>query len=341
MKRLAHSLLRRFSVSNSGATAVIYALTLLPLILLIGFAVDARRAVSAKSHMQSALDAAVLSGALDYSRDRFLPEAERFANADRRFRAAFDADIQGVDGLLSGVNLTLDKVGEEGLQGTASGRLPLIFGGLFGRNQIDLDLTSSAEAVEAQRVEIVLALDNTTSMFRQNRFNLMRSAAKGFVNDLFDQADVPGLTAIGVVPWATLVNINSERPSGFDPGPAAARSVGADGRRVVPSPPFQDRLRYLLAPEDDRIYSRDELERDFAPVGWRGCVRAAPGEREVSFGGSVRGRLTDRAVPGMRWHAAFLEPELTTVRGGDDDDGDDDDDDDDNSGSRKAACQRI
>ncbi|MEM9600376.1 MAG: hypothetical protein AAF926_05090, partial [Pseudomonadota bacterium] len=179
------------------------------------------------------------------------------------------------------------------------------------------------------------ALDNTTSMFRQSRFNQMRTAAKGFVNDLFDNPENQGRTAISIVPWATLVNINSERPGGLDASSAANRAVGADGRRVVPNNPFEDRTRYLLEPEDDRPYARDQMERDFAPVTWRGCIRSAPGERRVSGGGSVTRALTDAPVSGMRWHASFIEPELETVRAptglGDDDDDDDDgrDDDDD------------
>ncbi|MEO1473723.1 MAG: hypothetical protein AAFS03_07245, partial [Pseudomonadota bacterium] len=204
-------------------------------------------------------------------------------------------------------------------------------------SEIDVSVDSVAEAAPARNLEIILALDNTTSMFRQSRFDQMRTAAKGFVNDLFDNELGQGQTAIGIVPWATLVNINSERPGAYDPSPGADRTVGADGRRVVPNEPFEDRLRYLLEPENDRPYTSEQLERDFAPVTWRGCVRAAPGERRVSGGGAVTRGLTDAPVPGMRWHASYVEPELETVRASVgftddddfDDDGRDDDDDDD------------
>ena len=332
MKRSALAILKRFGRTETGATAVIYALSLLPIMLLIGFAIDFRRAMSAEAHMQAALDSAVLSSAVDYSRGAFLSPSEREAEAQARLEATFAADIAGHEGRLSGLGVTF-SVEDGAVRGTATAQLPMFFGGLFGRDNVSLSATSVADAGGPQRVEIVLALDNTTSMFRSSRFNQMRSAAKGFVNQMFDNAVGPDLTHIGVVPWATLVNINSERPGGFDPGPAPDRSVGADGRRSVPNRPFENRLKYLLEPEDDNNYTRAQMERDFAPVTWRGCVRSAPGERRVSGGGSVLGSLTDDSVPGMRWHAAFLEPELETVRApagfNDDDDDDDVDDDDD------------
>ena len=189
----------------------------------------------------------------------------------------------------------------------------MIFGGLFGQNSVDLFAESGAQASPPQDLEIVLALDNTVSMFNNNRFNLMRGAAKDFTNTLMDAAPAPGKIAIGVVPWASTVNINSERPGGFDVSPAAARNVGADVTRQVPSAPFENRLQYLLEPEDEVVYTAAAMQEDFDLVEWRGCIRTAPDERIVSPGGNVLRRLTDEPVPGMRWHVNRLEPHLRTV----------------------------
>ncbi|MEL7481658.1 MAG: TadE/TadG family type IV pilus assembly protein [Pseudomonadota bacterium] len=324
MARIDRDRLKRSLADQRGATAVIYALTLLPIVLMLGFTLDFRRAVSAKAHMQEALDAAVLSGALEHSEALFESEAERMRRVRERLDATFALDLNGRGGTsLTGESVSFQVADDGMIVGTADASLPMFFGGLFGRPDIDLSVTSSAQAAPQQRLEIVLALDNTTSMFRQSRFNLMRSAAKNFVNDLFDEVAGPDLTSIGIVPWATLVNINSERPGGFDPGPAANRSVGADGSRRRPNNAFENRLRYLYAPESEQAYTQVAMDRDFAPVTWRGCVRAAPNERQVSSGGNVSRPLTDDPVSGMRWHAAFLEPELETVRI----DADDDDDD--------------
>ncbi|MEO0881880.1 MAG: pilus assembly protein TadG-related protein [Pseudomonadota bacterium] len=328
MRRIVSKTGSHWLRSESGATAIIFALSLLPILLLAGYAVDIRRATIAKSALQNALDAAVLAGALEYSRGAFLDPGQREANTGDVVDDIFGIDISGNGGVLSSQSVSF-AIDGDGVRGTASGNVPLIFGGLFGHSSIDVSVESVAEAAPARNLEIILALDNTTSMFRQSRFDQMRGAAKGFVNDLFDNPENQRLTSVGVVPWATLVNINSERPRAFNASAAADRAVGADGRRVVPNAPFENRLRYLLEPEDDRPYTRDQMERDFAPVTWRGCVRAAPGERRVSGGGAVTQPLTDDPVPGMRWHASFVEPELETVQAPEGFNEDDEDDDDD------------
>lgn len=320
-----------FVRSEGGNVAFITAIAILPILMLTGFALDARRLTVAKSTMQNALDAAVLASALEYSRGSFLAPDQRERQSQDVLDTVFNIDIEAANGAFDTTSVIFEVVGD-GIHATAEGDFPLIFGGLFGRSSLHVIVESTAEAAPARNLEIMLVLDNTTSMFRQSRFDQMRTAAKGFVNDLFDNEANAGLTSIGIVPWATLININSERPRGFNAASGANRNLGADGRRVIPNEPFEDRLQYLLDPDGNAPYSRNQLERDFLPVTWRGCVRAAPDERSVSSSGSVTRALTDAAVPGMRWPAAIVKPELTTVRApagfdSDDDDGRDDDDD--------------
>lgn len=305
--------LRAMVDCQDGATAIIYALCILPIILVMGFAIDYSRIVSAESHVQAATDNAVLASAIDFANNPNLPEGQRLALATDTFNITFDADIATANRDLTTISRSVTRVGENGIEGNVTTSLRLVFGGLFGRDSIELPASSAAESMPPQDLEIVLVLDNTTSMFRNNRFNLMRSASKDFVNNLLDASAGPGATAIGVVPWATLININSERPGGFDLAAGAERSPTAAGTRDVPNPPFENRLRYLLEPENETAYTNEALISDFAPVAWRGCVRSAPDERIVSGAGGVSRALTDAPVPGMRWHVALLRPELESV----------------------------
>jgi len=299
---------RGFATNENGATAVIYALVLLPLILILGLAVDFSRIRSAQSHLQAAVDGATLSSALDFAGSPSLSPAERLTVAEETFEAIYRADVATALGGFETLSIDVARVDDGGIRGTVSGRLNLAFGGFFGRESIDLGATSAAAASPPQDLEIILALDNTGSMFRNNRFNLMRSATKGFVDTIFDAADTPDKTYIGIVPWATTVNINTERPGGFDTSAGASRNVGADGTRIVPAPAFQDRLNILLEPYGDDPYTLAQMDNDFLPVQWRGCVRAAAGERIVSNAGNVSRALTDEPVE--RWHALLVRPEL-------------------------------
>ena len=143
----------------------------------------------------------------------------------------------------------------------------------------------------------------------------MRSAAKDFTNTLLDSSIGPGSISIGVVPWASTVNINSERPGRFDLSPEAGSNVNAAGSRRVPNAAFEDRTRYLLAPQEEINYTTEAMENDFGLVDWRGCIRTAPDERVVLSSGSVLNSLTDAPVPGMRWHVNFVAPHLSSIAG--------------------------
>ena len=302
----------RFEAEQSGSIMPIFAVMLLALLVMVGFSLDFRRIASADARLQTATDAAALSAALIYSQNPLEPPGRRISLATDAANTTLETDLAGGSLDLSVTSVTISTAGEadQGIRVQVQADLPLSFGGLFGRPSVDVNAQSAAAGGGPQNVEVVLALDNTGSMFRNNRFNLMRSATKGFVNQLYDEAVGPGQTYVGIVPWATTVNINSERPGGFDTSAAANRAPGADGTRSVPNSPFENRLRYLLEPEADTNYTDAAMERDFAPVEWRGCIRSAPGERRVSNGGNVQSPLTDSPVGGMRWHASLVEPQL-------------------------------
>ena len=55
-----------FTHRKDGATAIIFALALLPVIVMIGFAMDIQRANAIKLHLQTAADSAALAGARQY-----------------------------------------------------------------------------------------------------------------------------------------------------------------------------------------------------------------------------------------------------------------------------------
>ncbi len=54
-------LCRRFAADRTGAIAVVFALTLVPMLMAVGAAVDYSRAASLRSDLQAAADAAALT----------------------------------------------------------------------------------------------------------------------------------------------------------------------------------------------------------------------------------------------------------------------------------------
>jgi len=310
MKRSISLLMSRFAGSKRGATNIMMALAILPIMLFIGFTLDGRRVISVKAHMQSAIDAAALAGAREYLMHLQDDPATRNALAEAAVNDYFINDTALAETSLQNLSVAVSFSAEGEVAATATSRLPLVFGGLFGKSSSDITVGGAAQAGDSRKVEIILALDNTTSMFEADRFDKMRAAAKGFVDTMFDETAAPGLTAIGVVPWASVVNINSEAPLEWNAAGSGVGIVPASGSRAIPNAAFENRRKYLYAPEDTVPYAQWELDRDFAPTDWRGCIRSAPNERRVAASGSVINALSDSPVSGMRWHASWLEPEL-------------------------------
>jgi len=312
MNRPIETSARAFKRDINGATAVIYALCLLPLTMVVGLAVDGARMVSAKKHMQASMDAAVLNGAREFVNNTATDDAERETLAKAAIENMYHQDVATAHADLGKAIVTssISDVGE--VTAVAVSDLPMVFGGFFGHPTQALSVTGAAQAGDSRKIEVILALDNTSSMFEEGRFTKMREASKGFVNTMFDQTPAAGLMSIGVVPWASVVNINSEAPGAWNPAPAMAGAPPVYGSARTPNAPFESRRKYLYEPEAEKAYTSAAMARDFAPVEWRGCVRSAPNERVVSAGGFVTQRLSDDAVSGMRWHASWLEPELQT-----------------------------
>ena len=304
MKRPIQTKASAFKSDINGATAVIYALCLLPLTMFVGVAVDGARMVAAKKHMQSSVDAAVLNGAREFVNNAAEDDDDRKEIARAAIENMYHQDVATANSVLGKAKITstISELGE--VSAVAVADLPMVFGGFFGHPFQQLSVTSAAQAGDSRKIEVILALDNTSSMFEEGRFTKMRMASKGFVNTMFDQTPAAGLMSMGVVPWASVVNINSETPGAWKPAPAMAGTPPVYGSARSPNAPFENRRKYLYEPEAEKAYTSAAMSRDFAPVEWRGCVRSAPNERVVSG--------SDDAVSGMRWHASWLEPELQT-----------------------------
>jgi len=187
---------------------------------------------------------------------------------------------------------------------TVTGASPNIFGGLF--NIPELPFRASSEATSAGKpVEIALLLDNTPLMFMGTRFTVMRQAAKDYVNQVYALGG--DRVKIGVVPWTTVVNINSEAILATDPAAVVSSTppISGSGRDV--EPPALDRLSVLADPRNATIPLTSARLLDLArPTRWRGCIRSADNEIRVSARGSVTQTISD-APPPTRFPAALLE----------------------------------
>lgn len=289
---------------------MMFGLFLVPVTAVIGFSVDGQRAFNNKNQLQHSIDAAVLMAAKEYYADPSLTQAEREDAARQAGNRIFQRNHLefGLGDTQPSISFTFDEVGGT-VDATATSVMKNFFGGILNRNTTTIGATAQAAIGGNKRLEIALILDNSTSMFRSNRMNLMREAAVNFSDTLFERYGHEDIK-ISVVPWATTVNIMSEPIATPDSTPTSGTLPPAYGSRTVPAAPAVHPWRDTQNPFTGQALTRQSDADDlFAPTTWRGCVRGAAGEREVSLTGTVKTPLTD-AFPAHKWPLAIVPPKL-------------------------------
>jgi Flp pilus assembly protein TadG len=196
------SVIERFARNQAGTIAIIFALSVAPMLLGAGMAVDYIRYASARTDLQAALDAGALAAAAATN----LTDSERVATADKTFtRNIQSAAIADAD-----VTRSFKIVGDT-VEASASLNLPVALMQLAGLRKMSVDVESEIEIPGKLKAEIALVLDYSGSMTEvlggQVKYVAMRNAAKKLVDDL--AATNPKNIKVGLVPfshhvWVTL-----------------------------------------------------------------------------------------------------------------------------------------
>jgi len=187
--------LRRFLIDNHGVTIAAFAIVMPLVMAATGMAVDMARAYLIKKRLGQSVDAAALAVA-GSSGETSVLEAKMDAYIDKNFEDDRFA-------LLSRVDLfpTDDEIKIE-----AEARSTNYFMRIFGYDYIDVYVEATVRK-ELRGIETVLVMDNTGSMSSNNNIATLRTAAKDFVQIMFDRAPDPNSIKIALVPYSTSVNV--------------------------------------------------------------------------------------------------------------------------------------
>lgn len=181
---------RRFLPDQSGATAIFFALTLLPAIAVVAGGLDFSRSLNVKAKMQSALDSALLAAAT-------MPGAtneQRLAKA----KDVFDANMNdGGDGATAQI-----AISEQGtVTGTASASVPTTLLGIIGMDAVDVGAKSEVRLASGIEAEIVFVLDYSGSMNGRGKYQAMRNAATDLI-ELLSNDGKNDKVKFGLVPFS-------------------------------------------------------------------------------------------------------------------------------------------
>ncbi|CAN1485192.1 hypothetical protein MCERH10_00026 [Caulobacteraceae bacterium] len=294
---LATSLTR----GERGNVAIMFVLVSSVSLGVLGASIELNRISNTKASLSAAADAGALAAKREQADKASLGEQQaRAAGATagtKAFLASAPGSEQGVSNLQATV--TWDEDGSSRLRGT--GTQSLILGGMVGLSTVSLSAVGVATAGTDRRLEVAVVVDTTASMFQTDgrastRFTQMRSAAKGFVNTLFDTVTIPDRLRVAIIPWTTTVNIRSEVPDQtWNKVPAPVRNPVDAGTRSLPT--------NLVSRTANITQTTATLNTLFAPVGWRGCI-SGTGESLSA---------NDDTKAGMSWNALQVPPRVNNA----------------------------
>jgi Flp pilus assembly protein TadG len=164
-------LVRNFTKDSCGATAVIVALAVIPIVGLLGFSIDVGNALRVQHALQASTDAAALAGAKDITLGLATPVATATTYS------AASGGKNPVYGVTVATNVTLKcfkstgascsgASGANGLVVQQSATMSTSFAKVFGINSFSLSAIATAGAAGAKPkpLDVMLVLDTTASM---------------------------------------------------------------------------------------------------------------------------------------------------------------------------------
>jgi Flp pilus assembly protein TadG len=253
-KNRAFRYLRQFLEDRRGNVALLFGLTLIPLLIAVGLGVDYGRGLLVKERMEDALDAAAL--ALGSWTD--LPQSQMQAKAQQFFDANYGASSLGTP-----ANVNVSFAGDN-ITVSVSGEVPTTFMQLAGYDTMDISASSTITKQE-RNIELALVLDTTGSMAQNGKIQALKSAATDLVNTLFEGQSTSDTVKVAVVPFAAAVRLPvSEALSGgwIDTKAQSAIAQEDFGPGVVPY----------------NLYGNGNLKNE----SWGGCVRERGGAYELT-----------------------------------------------------------
>ena len=163
-------ILGSFGRDRRANVAVVFALALIPLISLVGSAVDYSRATQLYAKLQAAADAASV-GSIAKTAPAFIAAGSMSSDGpvpggSADATAIFNGNVANVSGYtLNGLNATVTRTGSVVTSSvTFDASIPTMFMSVIGFNQLTLHGTSASTVNMPQYVDFYLLLDNSPSM---------------------------------------------------------------------------------------------------------------------------------------------------------------------------------
>ena len=189
------SIFNRFRRDKRGNVAIMFALSLIPLLGAVGAAVDYTRIAQVRTKLGDALDAGVLAlGSQTTMVD---------AKAKATVTSWMDAHMDGVPFTLTSLTQSNGRI-----TGMASADVEMTLARVMGVNEVTVDVTSQVLKTLG-KIELVLVLDNTGSM-KGTKISTLKTAAASLVDSLSTSSTSPDNFRVALVPFSQTVNVGPQ-----------------------------------------------------------------------------------------------------------------------------------
>lgn len=200
------SLFDSYRHGKDGSTAAIAAFALVPMAVMLGFAIDMQRANSVKSHLQVSADAAVLAGAREY-----------YKGGEYAADVTLAYFTEAIRSMSHGPNCSTPVITTDnstaGVSISANCTIETTVGGIISSDTWTLSTQSSARSQQS-KLDLALMLDVSGSM-SGSRIADLKVAANNAVDILL--AGAGNETRIALAPYSTAVNAGAYAEAAVGP----------------------------------------------------------------------------------------------------------------------------
>jgi Mg-chelatase subunit ChlD len=278
---------RQFKADCRGSIATMFAISLVPILIVSGAAVDMVQTNNTLAILQGAADAAAIAGG-----------SSNLTNADdlRDIVTKYLTENHAIAALdyVEKIEPKLDKA-KRTFSVSITGKRKTSLMRLAGIDLMDLNAYSEVK-LGGDGIEVALVLDNTASMNAAGRLPALKDAAKLFVDEIMDAKDKGAYARVGIVPFSNYVNVGLSRRNkpwiDVDPDKSVtSHSCWNTYPHATPKnchqvPNIVDGVNMGMTEQCDWDYG-DAVEQcgdNTTAYTWNGCVGSRPDPLDESLG---------------------------------------------------------
>ena len=194
-----------FKKAECGNVIMFVALSLLPIMVLIGGAIDITRATTAKTQLRAAIDGAALAAA----------SLSQNGATDEVVRDYIDSNLDNIRGQFNSLSVDIRSnrsINSNEVIIEVHGKLPTAFLGIINHSELDVVAETTAQQA-VSNIELAMVLDISSSM-RGNKVANLRDAAEDFVEEMLEDEN-EDTTSINFIPFGGTVNVGNQFFSRF------------------------------------------------------------------------------------------------------------------------------